>query len=159
MIQLVRSIPCFAGFPRHLRALLSSQRYPFLLTRRPTQCHSLLSSLEPRCQKGYFLYSILTVNVCGNYREKCAVDYRCICHCDPERFAVMEGGVMILTASSLILRYGTLLPLSTVCCSVISSVSPHTAKMYMIFFRHFQLFNAESSKFRALVWPMGGVLA
>ena len=88
------------------------------------------------------------------------MDYRCICHCDPERFFLLwRGGVMILTASSLILRYGTLLPLSTVCCSVISSVSPHTAKMYMIFFRQFQLFNAESSKFRALVWPMDGVLA
>ena len=67
---------------------------------------------------------------------------------------------MILIASSPILRYGTLLPLSTVCCSVISSGSPYTAKTYVIFFRHFQSFvNAESGKFRALVWPMGGVLA
>ena len=101
-----------------------------------------------------------TVNICGNYRQKCAVGYRCICHCDPERFALMEDGVMILIALSPVLRYGTLLPLSTVCCSVISSGSPHTAKTYVIFFRHFQSFiNAESSKFRALVWPMGGVLA
>ena len=69
-------------------------------------------------------------------------------------------GVMILIASSPILRYGTLLPLSTVCCSVISSGSPHTAKPYVIFFGHCQSFiNAESNKFRALVWPMSGVLA
>ena len=69
-----------------------------------------------------------TVNICGNYRQKCAVGYRCNCHRDPERFALMEDGVMILIALSPVLRYGTLLPLSTVCCSVVSSGS-HSKKV------------------------------
>ena len=67
---------------------------------------------------------------------------------------------MKLIALGSVLHLSTLPSSGTVCCSVVPSGSLQRAEAYMIFFGRFQsVINTEGSKFRALVWPMGRILA